>query len=94
MRLFNDSNILMKLPGRRYFESNQKISEFNIKNIWREAARMGLLDNVEVWFEFHKARNETSHTYSKKVARMVFSQAKKFNLHIKKLIKSLENILE
>lgn len=76
---------------RRYFKENQNADEFHIKNIWREAAKHGLIDESECWFEFHKARNRTSHTYSRKVADQVIAEAIKFNAEVSKLIARLES---
>lgn len=38
------------------------------KDLFREAAEYGLIDNVEQWFKFHAARNNTSHNYDISIA--------------------------
>ena len=73
----------------RYFEWNQGLQESNVKNILREAGKQGLIDNVEDWFTFHKARNETSHTYNKKKAEEIYKIALQFNSEVQKLIQKL-----
>ena len=34
------------------------------RQLYRLAAKHGLLDDVEAWWDFHQARNMTPHTYS------------------------------
>lgn len=77
---------------KRYFIENQNTEEFHVKNLWREAAKQGLIKNPEIWFEFHKARNATSHTYNKKVAATVIAQAEKFSSELPDLIQKLESL--
>ena len=71
---------------RRYFEINNGLAEDNVKNLLREAGRQGLIDSVEEWFGFLKARILTSHTYSESVADEVYSQALIFALRARILI--------
>jgi nucleotidyltransferase substrate binding protein (TIGR01987 family) len=63
---------------RRYFSYEQNLDESNIKNLFREAGRASLIANVENWFEYHKARNLTSHTYNENTANEAYNAAKKF----------------
>lgn len=49
---------------------------FGVKNIIRDSARLGLLDNVDRWFEFLLARNKTSNIYKEEVAEEVYLVAK------------------
>ena len=56
---------------KRYFQTNQKLLDFNVEDIWRKAGKIGLVDKVEQWFEFHKARKDFSHAYECKTANLV-----------------------
>ncbi len=42
------------------------------KAVFREAARYGIIDNPELWFELLRARNLTVHTYLEAVASQVY----------------------
>ena len=77
---------------KRYFEWNQKLSESNVKNIFRTAGNQGLIDSVEQWFEFHRARNETSHTYDEKKAEEIYGVAIQFVPHCKILLDRLKKV--
>lgn len=78
---------------RRYFEINNNLQEDNVKNLLREAGKQGLITSVESWFDFHKARNQTSHMYSRKVAEEVFAVAAPFAKACSQLIAKLEKLL-
>lgn len=77
---------------KRYLSENQGREESNIKNLYRIAAKEGLLNSVEAWFEYHKARNLTSHTYNEDTAEIVYEQAKKFYAHAIELLEKLEDL--
>jgi hypothetical protein len=53
-----------------------------------------LLDSVEEWFEFHEARNLTSHTYSEKTAEEVYRVAVGFSAQVDVLIGRLRAVLD
>ena len=78
---------------KRYFEWNQRLSESNVKNIFREAGNQGLISSVENWFAYHKARNETSHTYNEDKAEEIFALAQSFEKDCLALIEKLEKLL-
>ncbi len=78
---------------KKYFEMNNNLSEDNVKNLFREAGKQGLIDSVELWFEFQIARNKTSHIYSQNVAVAVFEQVKLFAPECRKLIEKLEKLI-
>ena len=46
--------------------------------LFRLAAEHLLISNSETWFDFHDARNRTTHEYGEEVAEQVFEQALKF----------------
>lgn len=79
---------------KRYFTLNNNLKEDNVKNLFREAGKQGLIDSVERWFSYHKARNLTSHTYSEKIANEVFSVCKDFSTDVGLLIDRLENLID
>ena len=48
------------------------------RELFRLAAEYRLIDSVDQWMIFHRARNETSHTYDEKTAQEVFEIAQNF----------------
>lgn len=61
------------------------------KDLFRTAARAGLIADPESWFEFGDARNLTSHTYDESQAEAVYEAAKRFLPHAQGLLKQLES---
>lgn len=78
---------------KRYFHVNNQISEANLKNIFREAGKQGIIENVEQWFEFLHFRNLTSHTYDESTAQEVFEAAKSFAGEAEKVLRKLEVLI-
>lgn len=62
------------------------------RNLFREAGRQGLIDDVLRWFAYHKARNLTSHTYNENTAEETFLVVKQFSTDVEKLFKKLEKL--
>ena len=48
------------------------------RDLFREAARLGLIEAPERWFAYYEARNATSHTYNQEIAGRVYRQAIEF----------------
>ncbi|MEO2089136.1 MAG: nucleotidyltransferase substrate binding protein [Gemmataceae bacterium] len=63
---------------RRYLAAEAAVETFNLKDIFREAGRQGILADVEVWFTYLKGRNLTSHTYNEKTAEETYLIAAAF----------------
>lgn len=78
---------------RRYFKINNQLEEENVQNIFREAGRQKLIESVESWFVYQKARNLTSHTYDEKIAEEVYEVAKSLSVDVDSFIKKLEQVL-
>jgi len=64
------------------------------RNSIREAARLELIADPLIWFDFLKARNLTVHTYSEETAQEVYKKAKEFVPFVGKLIKNTKNYLQ
>ena len=60
------------------------------RQLYRLAAKHGLLADVEAWWDFHEARNMTSHTYSPPVALEVALKARLFEAACGQLINQLK----
>lgn len=63
---------------QRYLQLQTPNTTINVKDLFRIAARMELIDNPEPWFEYLKARNLTSHTYNEITANETYSVAQRF----------------
>lgn len=63
---------------RRYLATEAGIESFNLKELFRQAGRQGIIANVEAWFEYLKGRNLTSHTYNEQTADEVHRLASTF----------------
>lgn len=74
---------------KRYLAEETGTKEFNIKNLYREAGRQQLIDDVEKWFEYHEARNLTSHTYNESTAEETYVVAKNFVEDSERLLHNL-----
>lgn len=75
---------------QRFLQLNQRPVINNIKDILREAGKLQLIDSVEAWFEFQRARNITSHAYGERVAEEIVQIAVRFLPEVEKLIESLD----
>lgn len=74
----------------KVLQSDQPLEDNSVRGILREGARRNLISNVEKWFEFQTARNQTSQTYDEKVAEQVFAAAKSLPPFVHELIDKLE----
>jgi len=61
------------------------------KEILRIALEKQLIKDVELWFEYTLARNETSHTYDSDTAQEVYQKAIKFLDDAKLLLLKIES---
>lgn len=61
------------------------------KDLFRVAADRGLIKDPLIWFTYHKARNETSHTYNEKIAEQTYDIAVLFLPEAQALLAILES---
>jgi nucleotidyltransferase substrate binding protein (TIGR01987 family) len=64
------------------------------KEIFRLAALEGLINNAEVWFDFAKKRNLTSHTYDGETAEEILASLPSFLNQLDLLVNKLKTIPE
>jgi len=78
----------------RYLRSNATVTleqKPTFPALIRTASESGLLNSGwDVWFDFRKARNLTSHIYNEEVAQQVITQIPAFALEAEFLLKELE----
>ena len=53
------------------------------------AGRLGILEDVEIWFDFLEKRNKTSHVYDEVVLEEIMQVMPKFKSELRTLIKVL-----
>ncbi|MGH6625275.1 MAG: nucleotidyltransferase substrate binding protein [Burkholderiaceae bacterium] len=78
---------------RRWLEANPlagDVSGATMRQVYRLAAKAGLIDDVDLWMDFHQARNQTAHTYNSKTAEMVFALSARFLPEAKRTLGVLE----
>lgn len=66
---------------KRWLEANSSpldVDGVSRRQLFRLAAEAGLIIDVDLWMLFHKARNETSHTYDIEKARAVLEMISPF----------------
>ena len=63
---------------RRYLATETSTDVFNLKDLFRQAGRQGIIGDVESWFAYLKGRNLTSHTYNEKTAEETYNVAAAF----------------
>ncbi len=72
-------------------EGKESIEPLNRKDLFRLAGEKRIIDDVESWFEFHKARNMTSHIYKESIAEETYEIAKKFAIQAGYLFSEIKN---
>lgn len=83
---------------KRYIEHEmplpEKVDQLNYRDLLRIAFEAGLIKNVESWFQFREARNQTSHAYDANKAQAVFQVLAGFVGHAQYLLNELDKRLE
>ena len=83
---------------KRYIEHEmplpEKVDQLNYRDLLRIAFEIGLIENVEQWFKFREARNQTSHAYDANKAQAVFQVLPEFVNHAQFLLNELDQRLE
>ncbi len=78
---------------KRWIEENigaSYVDGVTRKELFRLAAEQKLIEKTENWFEFHVARNRTTHVYDEEVAEYVYKTAALFFPEAKKFLENIE----
>ncbi|MDD3594877.1 nucleotidyltransferase substrate binding protein [Sulfuricurvum sp.] len=78
---------------KRWLEENvgsSYVDGVTRRELFRVAFENKLIDDVDRWMDFHKSRNETSHTYDQATAEEVFSDAEFFVEDARFLLQAIE----
>jgi nucleotidyltransferase substrate binding protein (TIGR01987 family) len=77
---------------KRYLENDEggeNVDSLSRRDLFRLAAEKGLIVNPLAWFEYHRNRNESSHTYAEAKAEEVFTAAQNFLPDVTALVATL-----
>ena len=81
---------------QRWLRENRFLEEASLprtrKDLFRMAARHGLIEHPERWFDYGDARNITAHVYDANKAKIVYEAAIKFIVDAKELFRRLEAV--
>lgn len=67
----------------------EAVAQMSRKDLYRMAAQKGLIADPQCWFDFHSARNLSTHTYDPESAKLAYSSIPGFVNEIAALIKRL-----
>ncbi|MFO1085641.1 MAG: HI0074 family nucleotidyltransferase substrate-binding subunit [Reyranellaceae bacterium] len=75
---------------QRYMKHREDDIPPTRRELFRDAARLELIDDPRVWFTFHENRNKTAHAYNEAAAREVIAMARLLAPAVAYLIAALE----
>ncbi len=70
--------------------SPEAVDEMSFRELIREGAERGLIDDPVAWFNYREKRNLTSHIYDEDIARNVYQAALAFLPDAKSLFAALQ----
>lgn len=76
----------------RSFAYEKGIEVVSPKDSIRMAGQLGLIEDIEKWFDFLDARNNSSHIYDEKMATEVYEQTKNFLPEVEKLMQKIKSL--
>lgn len=86
--ILEQSGSLLKKRLRPYFASNRQADQLTFKNLFRHAAKHGLLsvESCERWLEYRDHRNDTMHQYGEGFAEATLALVPQFIADAKELV--------
>lgn len=75
---------------QRYLKASGVSEALTPKNTFREAAKLGLVNDPESWIRFVDARNLSSHTYKEALAEEVYASARILPPFAEDLVRAVE----
>ena len=85
--ILEQSGSLLKRRLRPYFASNRQADSLTFKNLFRHAAKHGLIsvESCERWLEYRDNRNDTTHQYGEGFAETTLKLLPQFVADAKEL---------
>ena len=89
--ILEQSGSLLKKRLRPYFASNREADRLTFKNLFRHAAKHGLIsvESCERWLEYRDNRNDTAHQYGEGFAETTLKLLPQFIADAKELAEVL-----
>jgi nucleotidyltransferase substrate binding protein (TIGR01987 family) len=75
---------------QRYLKSSGVGELLTPKNVFREAAKLGMVKDPEAWIRFVDARNLSNHTYKESLAEEVYAIALLLPPYAEELVQTIE----
>lgn len=75
---------------QRYLKASGVVDQLTPKSTFREAARLGIVNDPEAWIRFIDARNLSSHTYKEALAEEVYASAQALPPYAQELVAFIE----
>ena len=90
--VLDQSGKLLRKRLAAYFASNQQADRLNFKDLFRYAAKHGLIEpeTVERWFHYRNNRNDTAHNYGEDFAKATLRLLPAFVTDAKALADAVE----
>jgi nucleotidyltransferase substrate binding protein (TIGR01987 family) len=82
---------------KRYLEFEEGVENMDAlsrRDLFRVAAEKGLVKDPVVWMEYHRYRNESSHTYAVAKAEEVYAAAQPFLSDVNDLYRQLSGRIQ
>lgn len=61
------------------------------RDSFRVASDLGIIENPEIWFDFLRDRNESTHLYNEDQAKLIFSHIPSFIAEVEKLLSNISS---
>ena len=78
---------------QRYLKSSGLVEPLTPKNVFPEAAKLGIVKDPEAWIKFVDARNLSSHTYKESLAEQVYASALLLPPFAEELVQAIEQTI-
>lgn len=72
--------------------AHKGISAQSPRDVFRDAATQGIIDDPVVWFEFMRKRNLTVHTYDDECAQEIFASLPAFVRELEKVVNLIKQM--
>lgn len=59
----------------------------NPRDVFRDSAKQGIIDDIDTWFKYIENRNNTTHVYNEQAAEEIYKSLPLFNEMVQQLIK-------
>lgn len=94
--VLEQSGKLIKKRLTAYFSSNRQVDRLVFKDLFRHAAKHGLMkaEAVERWLRYRDNRNDTAHDYGKDFAEATLKLLPEFIMDAKALADLLETVAD